>query len=65
MNNTNRTTLTNCSTGGTPSSCPFYQGGTGTLSISLTGSYNAATGAGNGNFTVQLDRPTSGTWNVR
>jgi hypothetical protein len=65
LNNTNRTTLTNCSTNGAPSQCPLYQGGSATLAISLSGSYDLATGQGNGNFTVQVDRPTSGTWNVR
>lgn len=65
LNNTNRTTLTNCSTGGQPSTCPFYQGGAATLPISLTGSYDQGSGQGSGSFTVQVERPTSGTWNVR
>ena len=65
LSNTNGTTISNCKQDGQPSNCPnFETGGSGNLPISLTGSYDQATGAGEGSFTVQVGRTTTGTWNV-
>jgi hypothetical protein len=66
LRNTNGTTVSNCKTDGQPSNCPsFESGGSGSLPINLSGGYDQATGVGEGTFTVQVGRPTSGTWNVR
>lgn len=64
LDNVNGTTLTGCTDGGRPSSCPYYEGGPGSLPITLTGTYDLAAGKGTGTFTVQVARPTSGTWSL-
>jgi hypothetical protein len=64
LDNVNGTTLDGCTNDGHPSSCPFYEAGPGSLSISLAGTYDRTTGTGNGSFTVDVARPTSGTWSV-
>ncbi len=66
LSNTNGTTISNCTQDGQPSNCPaFESGGSGTLPINLTGGYDQATGVGEGSFTVQVGRTTTGTWTVR
>lgn len=64
LDNVNGTTLSDCTEGGQSSSCPFYQGGSGSFAISLTGSFDRQTGGGSGSFTVDVARATSGTWSV-
>lgn len=66
LSNTNSTTLSGCTNAGHPIDCPPYEGGRGHYPITLTGSFDPATGHGTGEFVVGgVDRTTTGTWSVR
>lgn len=64
LDNVNGTTLSGCTDGGKPSQCPNYEGGPGSYAISLSGIFDQATGQGSGSFSVDVARPTSGSWSV-
>jgi hypothetical protein len=65
LENVNSTTLSGCTNAGHPVDCPEYAGGPGAYPVTVTGSYDPATGRGRGEFVVGgVDRETTGTWTV-
>lgn len=65
LSNVNSTRLSGCTNAGHPVECPPYQTGPGDYPISLSGSYDAITGRGQGTFVVgQVARTTTGTWSA-
>jgi len=63
LHNVNSTRLTGCTNAGHPVACEPYQTGPGDYPITFTGSFDIATGRGQGTFTVgKVARTTIGTW---
>lgn len=65
LSNVNSTRLIGCTNAGSPTECPPYQTGPGQFPISFSGTFDTATGRGQGTFVVgKVDKSTTGTWSA-
>lgn len=66
MIHTDRTTAAGCAKDGRPVNCPSNaEAGTNQYPVTVSGRFDRAGGAGLGAMTVEMTRPTAGTWSVR
>lgn len=66
LHNVNSTRLTGCTNAGHPVDCEPYQTGPGDFPITVSGTYDSATGRGQGSFVVgKVARTTTGTWSTQ
>jgi hypothetical protein len=66
LHNVNSTRMSGCTNAGHPVACEPYQTGPGDYPITLSGSYDSATGRGQGSFTVgKVARTTVGSWTTQ
>ena len=66
LHNVNSTRLTGCTNAGHPVECEPYRTGPGDYPITVSGTYDSATGRGQGSLVVgKVARTTTGTWSTQ